>query len=256
MEGSTLYLDGIRIILSIVMLGYAAFSDVKTREVSDLVWVVFGGVAVLIDGAELFTGALGWEILVVGLAFSTVFSLIVGYLGFFGGADLLAFVAIALLNPVPPIGVFSPILFPSTLFPLTIISNSILVGASTAIGVLILNLTSSGHTGLFEGYQSTGLGTKALLLFTGRKKEVEKVRGPPFEYPLERMNEEGSVSLRLRPDLADDSAALAIFEDLRSHRRKRVWVSYSLPFLLILCIGFVCSIIFGDFALKIVSIFL
>ncbi len=249
-------LSGLRIVLTVAMLGYASYRDVKTREVSDVVWVVFGGAGLLIDGYELAAGTIGWESMGVAVGFSLVFALFSGYLGFFGGADLLAFVAIALLNPTTPEVGLTPLVFPPVLFPLTVISDSILIGASTALVVLVVNLGSSRRMGLFEGYPKVGLGTKFLLLLTGRSKELSKVRGPPFEYPLEKLNEDGSVGIHVRPDLSDDAAAIETLNKLRSSGRGRVWVSYSLPFLLILGLGYLCAVVFGDFSLWIVSIFL
>ncbi|MDG7050651.1 MAG: hypothetical protein JRZ94_05560, partial [Nitrososphaerota archaeon] len=39
-------LDGIRMVLALAMLGIACASDVKKREISDIIWIVFGAIAV------------------------------------------------------------------------------------------------------------------------------------------------------------------------------------------------------------------
>ena len=254
MVSSFSFLSGIRIILTIAMLGYASYKDVKTREVNDLIWIIFGGLSLLFDGYEIVVGTLGWQSLGVAVGFSLAFSIFAGYLGFFGGADLLAFIVIALLNPTSPQIVFTPLAFPSVLFVLTVISDSIVIGASTALFVLVLNIGSSRSTKLFEGYPTADFGTKLLLLLTGRRKEFTMIRGPPFEYPLEKMNDDGSVSLHVRPDLSDDSTALETIKELQLSGRRRIWVSYSLPFLLVLCVGYICAIVFGDFLLWLMSV--
>jgi len=41
-------LNHLRIILAIGMLGYASYTDVTKREVSDFVWIIFGALAVVL----------------------------------------------------------------------------------------------------------------------------------------------------------------------------------------------------------------
>ncbi|HET8719441.1 MAG TPA: hypothetical protein VFM64_00405, partial [Candidatus Nitrosotenuis sp.] len=40
--------DQIRIVAAIIMLGIATASDIKNREISDIIWMVFGGIAVVL----------------------------------------------------------------------------------------------------------------------------------------------------------------------------------------------------------------
>lgn len=84
---------------------------------------------------------------------------------------------------------------------------------------------------------------------------MDSIRGPPYEYPLEKIGEEGMVSLVVRPDIGDDEGASKTLRRLREMGRKTVWVSYSLPFLLILGVGYLSVIVFGDIALWLVSHF-
>lgn len=248
--------DLLRIVLSVVMFGYVAYRDVKTREVNDLVWIVFGVAALGVDAFEVYSGVLDLGMLVVAVGFSVLFAFAAGYVGFFGGADLLAFVVVALLNPVAPLAMFEPRLFTPILFPLTVISNSVMIGASGVFIVLIYNLSLRGESPLFDGYSGASSWRRAILLMTAIRKDVEKVRGPPFEYPLEAVGEDGAITLILRPDLSDDAGASSTFSRLRSMGRRRVWVAYSLPFLLVLGVGYLSSIILGDIALFVVSSFI
>jgi len=246
----------LRVTLSIMMFGYVAYKDVKTREVNDLIWIVFGVAALGIDVFEVYSGALDLSLLVVAVGFSVLFALVTGYTGLFGGADLLAFVVIGLLNPIAPLALFQPILYTPILYPLTVISNSAMISASGVFLVLIYNLSSRGGNMIFEGYSEVTSLRKVILMMTGLRKDITKVRGPPFEYPLEAVNEVGTVKLILKPNLSDDADASNTFNRLRSIGRRHVWVAYSLPFLLVLGVGYVSSIIFGDFGLYIMSLFI
>jgi hypothetical protein len=243
-----------RVVLSVAMLFYASYRDVKTREVSDSIWLLFGSIGVLIDGYAIISGTLSWSTMLTALGFSIAFSLLAGYLGFFGGADLLAFVTIGILNPVPPQFGFDPVLFHPVLFPLSVISNAVMIAASSVLIVLVVNISTTRNR--FEGYTPMSSFTKLILLLTGRRKEIGNIKGPPFEYPLEKINEDGSITLFIRSNFFDDKAASDTFNELKSRGRSNIWVSYGLPFLLFLVLGYFSALIFGDFAMWIVSRFL
>jgi hypothetical protein len=248
--------DLLRVALSVVMFGYVAYKDVKTREVNDLVWIIFGVAGLGINAFEVYMGALDLGLLLVAVGFSVLFALAGGYTGLFGEADLLALIVITMLNPTAPIALFKPMLYTPILIPLTVITNSAILSVSGIIIILIYNIRTPKENALFEGYSGANSLKKIILLMTGMRKDLEKVRGPPFEYPLEAVNGEGVITLLLKPDFSDDANASNTFTLLRSMGRSRVWVAYSLPFLLMLALGYVSSIIFGDFGLYIMSLFI
>ena len=51
-----MYLESARILLSIIMLGYTSWVDIKTREIYDLVWIIFGGLGLALNIYEVVTG--------------------------------------------------------------------------------------------------------------------------------------------------------------------------------------------------------
>jgi hypothetical protein len=84
--------------------------------------------------------------------------------------------------------------------------------------------------------------------------EVEKVVGPPYQYPLEYVDAvTGELKFRLRPELDDDDEAAKTIRELRESGHARIWVSYTLPFLLVLAFGYIVSITFGDIPLTLVG---
>jgi archaeal preflagellin peptidase FlaK len=246
----------LRIIFSLSMLGYASYTDIKTREISDLVWIVFGSLGVILNIYDLWTGRLAFIPLLIGLGFSIVFPIIIGYLGLFGGADLLAIIVIGLLNPVAPALNFQTLFTSSIIFPLTVISNSVIFAATGIIGVLIYNIMNVRNKKVFQGYLPISPWKRIVLFCTGLNKEINSIRGPPFEYPLEKIGESNTISLLLMPDFNDDRGAVDTIFRLRAMNRERLWVSYSLPFLFVLALGYISSILFGDFTLWIVGLFM
>lgn len=247
-----LTLDALRILLSVVMLGYSSWSDLKTREVSDLTWIVFGGLGLVLDVYEVAMGVLKPVALAMAIIFSTVLSFLIGYIGLFGGADFKAFVALALLQPYPSRLVTPLLKTTSVIYPLTVFSNSALAGASFALVLLVRNLSLvSGGSPLFEGLESERLWMKFIVLISGVKVKLNQVRGPPFQYPLEvpPLMEGANRRLVLMPDLDDDEAAFDIFKKLRLAGVEEVWVSHTLPFLVFIGFGYVSALLVGDVAL-------
>jgi len=248
----TIQLEAFRVLLSLSMLGYASWSDLRTREVSDLTWIVFGGLGLILDLYELATGGLSLMALAVPVMFSTVLSFSLGYLGLFGGADFKAFVALTLLQPYAPLLVRPALDIASVVYPLTVFSNSALAGASFALVLLVRNLLAApGGSPLFEGHESEPLWMKFIVLISGVKVKLDSVRGPPFQYPLEvsPLEEGAERRLVLMPDLEDDEAALEVFQRLRRAGVEEVWVSHTLPFLVFIAFGYISSLLVGDVVL-------
>jgi len=240
------------------MLGYSSWVDLKTREIYDMVWLVFGGLGLIIALYEVYSGGLTlvWFLIVVGA--SSIISLGLGYLGLFGGADVLAFIALSVLHPFPPRGVESFLGIVSPLFPLTLFSNSALSGASYSLVLLLRNLGASlqGRP-LFSGLDEESSWRKLVVLITGTKMEVESVRGPPFQYPLEMpgTDERPGRRLILMPDIQDDDSAVEVFRTIKESGVESVWVSNTLPFLVYIAIGYIISLTLGDISLAFLRTF-
>jgi len=83
---SVIEITHLRILLAIVMLGIASYTDVKKREVSDFIWIVFGIIAVLLIFLE---PNLGDSLLSIGISLIVApFVLLIWRLGLFGGGRL------------------------------------------------------------------------------------------------------------------------------------------------------------------------
>ena len=252
MEQPLNQLDAARVFLSLVMLGYTSWIDIKTREIYDIVWVVFGGIGLLIALYEVSAGNLSLVGFILPVLFTAAMSILLGYFGLFGGADVEAFIALSLLHPFPPRGLRPALGIVSVIYPLTLFSNSALSGASFAVILLARNLAQllSGRS-LFGGLEGEPTWRKIVIMVTGLRTHISTVRGPPFQYPLEvPVDEEGlKRRLVLMPDIHDDEYAEETFRRLRESGAGDIWVSYTLPYLLFIAVGYVISILFGDVAL-------
>lgn len=236
------FLDYFRTLLALLMLGYGSYKDIKTREIHDKVWIIFGGSGLILNLCELIVGSLTFRQLIISVGFMGLLMLLFGYFRLFGGADLLAFFALSLIHPKPPTYLMANWGWGPPLFSFTLVSNTALLGVITPFIIFLKNLTSylKGND-LFVSNQNVSSWKKVALFFTGLNLDSKKIRGVPFDYPLETLDGD----LRLRTNIWDDEEAEKILTKLRSEK-DRIWVSATLPYILIMSGGYLLSIIFGD----------
>ena len=236
----------LRVLLATGMLIYAAYEDIRIREVHDLVWIIFGIPGIIIDLLQLSQGLLGWNTLLISLSISGIFSALAMIAHLFGEADLLALITLTILHPVRPT-IHEPIGISGIIFPLTVLTNSALIGALSALLFLIKNFSIKLNGNfLFPEQETESLVKKLTLLFTGSRIKVKNIKGPPFQYPLENIGEKGEKILLFRPNINDDQEARKIFDDFKQARIEYTWVSNTLPFIFIIFLGYCTTLFIGD----------
>jgi preflagellin peptidase FlaK len=259
-----------RVTLTLSFLLYASWSDYKTREVSNRVWAIFAPIALALTLAELLLynpQDLTWFGISFGVTAS--FALLLFYAGGFGGADSKAFMCIALALPFFPqtplfAGGVSPLA--QNIFPFTILSNSILVAAATVIGMILLNAKWRITTGkkLFGGTLATeSLSKKILVLVTGYKMPIAKLKEKWHVYPLEDV-EEGNDGEQLKRKLVvvpRDEGRDAIVERLSKAADagkidSHVLATPGLPMLIFVTVGLILALVFGDIIWLLIRFFL
>lgn len=168
--------DAIRL-LSLPLFAYAAYSDVRTRRVSNRLWpplVVLGLIALIVEGADAVDAPPSiWQefFIVTALSVGLLVPLAYGfwYLGGFGGADAKAIMVLAVVFPtVPTIGLWStdlPTVEPAAgVFSLTILTNAVLVGLLYPLALAVRNALA---------------GEISLGMFFGRRIPVEETVSQP-----------------------------------------------------------------------------
>ena len=240
MSISAYTVDLARVFISLAMLGYASYRDFETREIHDIVWIIPAGCGLILDSYEYINGNLTGTGFIINVGFMVLLSGILWFLNLFGEADLIAFIALAIIHPRVP--EFSFIGFPPLLFSFTLISNSAISGLLMALYTFARNIyTGKRGVSLFDRHEEVSPFKKIAIMFTGRKMPIKAVRGPPFEYPLE-----GRGKLILQPNLFDDKKARKVFRELRERNVEWVWVSATLPYIVVLLVGYLLSIVLGD----------
>lgn len=148
-------------LLAVPVLVWAAYRDVKTRRVPTRTWTPLFALAIVLfcwDGIVAFLdGGLAWTFFAVGAAISLLIVIPASYLfwrfGAFGGADAKALIVLALLYPTYPAYEVGSYLLPlvetpTGAFSLTILSNTVLVGACYPLVLAIRNALAGRVTPL------------------------------------------------------------------------------------------------------------
>jgi len=215
-------LNQLRIIAAIAMLGYASYTDVTKREVSDYIWIIFGALSVVL----LFLEPQFWQALTnVGISLIVApIVLIIWRLGMFGGADAFAIIVLALL--VPQITMSE-----NTITPFTILTNAVIISIIPFFVNLIRNLIEIGNKNdIFEGFSETRK-KRIIALFIGYK-----AKNPKYSFSIEK-----KVGKHKKLNLVMHHAEYAEFCE-----KPNTWVTPGIPYMLFITAGFLVQLFYGD----------
>ena len=203
-------IDLFRFAVGIAILSYAAYSDFKYREASDKLWLIMGGIGILllaIEGTDL-------QKVAISIAVSFPLALLLYFFGM-GGADVKAMWGIALLSPLPPN--FSYFVSPIFIFPLTVLINSLLLIVFLPIVFLFYNAKRKNleFPYCLFGYKMKGSEAKNKFVWS-MEKEGKKGIMPVKDFDFEKVG------------------------------NREIWVTPKIPFLIFIFAGYIISFIFGD----------
>jgi len=253
--------EATRTSIALLFLLYASWLDYKTREVSNVVWVIFAPVAFALTFIELYLYDFS-QMPLYGLCFglTAAFSIALFYSGGFGGADSKALMCLALALPFYPQKPFTPIIgenspISQTFFPITVFSNSVLFAAASALFMLAYNVIwhAKNREGTFEGtHRNEPFWKKILVLITGYKMPIAKLKEKWHIYPLEDIEEntEGQLQRKLII-LPKDEGRNEIIKKLDTainagRIQEKVWATPGLPMLIFVTVGLIIALLFGD----------
>ncbi len=229
MQDVGIYIDIIRLFVGVSILGYASYTDIKTRRASNMNWLImglFGSVLLLL------------EYLTVGISNPMILIFIPAMIGFvyvlfqlrliFGGADAKALMALAILLPLQP-SINQMPLWGQSYMPAawTVFSNSIILFLFIPIGLLIYNVLRGN--------------LKIPYALLGYKMKISVAR-KKFVWPLEKIVD-GKTKFVYMPKNFD---ATEEYDEFEKKGIKEVWVTPKIPFMIPLLGGFIFTFVFGD----------
>lgn len=215
-------LNHMRIILALGMLGYASYTDVTKREISDYVWVVFGALAavLIIFEPNLMEGLLniGISLIVAPIA------IIIWRIGLFGGADAFAIIVLAAL--VPQIT-----LSEGTVTPFTVLTNAVLISITPLFFNFFRNLIEMAKkNNIFEGFDEPAK-KRIMAMFLGYR-----AKNPKYGFSIEKKSgKHKKLNLVLHhAEYADYCTT------------PNTWITPGVPYLLFITAGFIVQLVYGD----------
>jgi len=234
----------------------ASMSDLKTREISNKFWLVYGPIAGLIFALRLVFAPETIPILLVSGGATIVVAFLLFQFGVMGGADSKAMMCLALALPVAP-SFLTPlwqapfIFYP---FPIAILVNSFLLSIGSTVFLLAKNMVqrASVGRGLFQGFERESILRKALVLLTSYKTSFNALQSKVYLYPAEEVSVVDSKPVRqfhLVASAAEERDKL--INGLESYKEQGmfsdgVWVTPGLPHLVFLTASLLVTAVVGD----------
>jgi len=241
-------------IVTIVFFGVGSYFDLKTREVDDRVWLMYGPIGLTLTVVRLLVDPSTLFLTLVSIVITTVVSFGLFYFGLFGGADCKAIICLGLTMPLPPSS-FQPVLgYLHPVFPVVVVVTGFICSAAIAVWYALRNLATyfARRERMFDGLQNEGWWRKGMACILGYPTELPKLRSTFYLYPMEEVVQgaEGPHrALKLYTNAETDREPLV--SELSNSLAKMgyegmVWVTPGIPMLLFILIGLCLTLILGD----------
>jgi len=247
-------IEALRVSISLFFMLYASWSDIKTREVSDTVWIFFAPLAFAATFIQflIYGSVSSWVWYALSFLVTSGLAMALFYSGAFGGADAKAFMCLALSLPLHPSSLFHP-LFGSWLpiFPITVLFNSVLLAVLSVFYMLARNVAWRLKTskGLFDEFKNEKTWRKFLTLLCGYKVSLLELQKREHLFPLEdvQVSESGvERKLILFPNDEEREELVKKLAQAFGKEETYVWVTLGLPMLVFVTAGLVLALVFGD----------
>jgi preflagellin peptidase FlaK len=219
---SIVELNHLRIILALGMLGYASFTDVIKREISDYVWIIFGVLAaILLIFEPVLSDAL------INIGFSLIVApvvLIIWRMGLFGGADSFGIIVLAALAP-------QITLSEGVITPFTILTNTVLISIAPLFFNFFRNIVEIlKKNNIFEGFDEP-TGKRIMAMFLGYR-----AKNPKYGFSIEK-----KVGKQKKLNLVLHHAEYAEFCSTPN-----TWITPGVPYMVFITVGFIIQLLYGD----------
>ena len=227
---SIIELNHLRILLALGMLGYASYTDITKREISDYVWIVFGVLAAVM---LIFEPQLPDALTSIGIALIIApIVLIIWRVGLFGGADAFALIVLAALVP-------QLTLSDNLITPFTTLTNAVIISIVPLFVNFIRNIIQiANKNDIFEGFQETRK-KRIIAMFIGYR-----AKNPRHSFSIEK-----KVGKRKKLNLVLHHAEYAQF-----CTTPNTWVTPGIPYMLFITAGFVVQLLYGDIIFSLLSL--
>lgn len=267
-----LFFVGSQVAITLAFLLYSSWSDYKTREVTNKVWAIYAPVAIALSLSDflLFDPS---KLLLFGISagFTVGLAFVLFYCGAFGGADSKALMCIAFSLPFAPVALLTPVIanglspVSQVIYPLTIFSNGVLFAAASCVYMVLRNFVWHRKNGkaMFSGTLAhESLGKKILVMITGYKVTIPKLKEKWHIFPMEDVEAEGEADLKRKLVVIPSEDGRDGMVDRLSNAVQAgkidtyVWATPGLPMLIFITMGLIVALFCGDIVWLLVRLIL
>lgn len=254
-----------KILVALIMLGYTSFLDLKYREVEPKIWLYFGVVLGGLTCFQVYNAALhlqfeevisllGYIVLSIGLASILAFSF--AYLELIGGADFFAILVLSIAHPWTPT---NPLLRVVSLFPLSLLANSTFLALTPMLYNLVYNVAFRGWR-FWKGLEMP-VYKRLMLMLVGRPMRASNFLKTKFTYLIEEVDCGGYGKREVKLSFRVSEEPYRDREKVKKALKRGLlkpsdylWTTEGLPMLAFIFVGYLLTIIVGDFVLYMVLI--
>ncbi|MFX0122909.1 MAG: A24 family peptidase C-terminal domain-containing protein [Candidatus Hodarchaeota archaeon] len=270
-------LNVVLLILTFLLLSIGSWQDLKTREVADWIWLTMIGGGIIIHLLQIILRILEDESpfdyfvpVILNITFAITLALFLTFSGLGGEADRIAFIAIGVASPVSlPFIIFQDqsyeIIVKITPKILNVFFNAYLIAFPAPILIFCYNLIYQRiHPDRYV-LSNESKWIKLFIRFIGYPYQTQNLEKELKEKPwhfdfLENFNEDTGWHVEFRTRLespeADFTRKKQLIALIQSKNKTSIWVQPSLPFILILMLGFFINVLIGNLLLLIMVILL
>lgn len=247
-------IEYISILITFFFFVVGSIYDVRTREVPDRVWLVYGPVGFILTLYQLSLEPSNLILTVASIVLAGLASFALNYFGLFGGADAKATMCLALTIPIFPESVRPIVGHVFPFFPLEVTVVSFVVALAVSVWFGLRNLRVFLHKGsrLFDGFEEEPRWKKFSAALTGYQTSIHKLQSTFYLYPMEEIVQDLNRARRVfhlfESAEADRDELISKFMESRQRvmLSDQVWVTPGLPMLLFFLIGVTITLLVGD----------
>ena len=237
-------LDLLKVLFCTPFLLYSCYTDIKTRRVTNKLWVVMLAGSVFFVLYDIMTEGVPYLfrlLLSAGLIFALVYILF--QLGSFGGADAKSLIVISIILPAYPaiqvVGQNFPLNEPLIpLFAFGVLGNAVLLTIVVPLGLAAYNIFRMGlHI------------DNPLYMFIGYKSRISDLAYKHIKLIQSFEEENGEIKYRFKRGGVEINEG--VISELKAMSEKglikdEVWVTPGLPFMIPITLGFFVAVVYGD----------
>ena len=242
----TSYVFLAKTLFAAILMGATSYMDLKNREVPLKVWIIALPLAVALTYIEYisleYISLRSIYTYIVGVILITILSIIFYIFDFFGGADMFALITFSVLFPL---NIMNMYLIPPQLL---LILYASLTGLIFSIAYFTYNIVKKNWKKLPD---NINLRQKLLLMFLGipvKPKDYVKMK---FYYPLTLYECKSEPKIRFSFSIEEEyEEYIEKIQELLKNKcissDTYIWVTYGIPFLINIYIGFIITLIVRD----------